>query len=691
MSLYLLLILLLTQTKAEIAKTEREKLLNETEKSFNDEKYNPLKELNLINEEDIPFKYDILKITEILEQYNFTQNYSFFEDMNLEPKIQTQGTCDSSWSFASTTALSYRFLKKEKKVELSHEEPFSSLNKQCGENHSAIGSQLYLIKNGTINEKCNPTSNQNCFEKFYSKNAYTIEPVYDEEHYYDYVKIIIDQLINHGPVVSSILVYEDFNSGSFCNKDVYSYDGESNFIGKQDVVIVGYGLYNDKYYWLIQNSLGSNWCEDGLAKIEFGQVGIESVSFSEPYIKGEYNETQDVTIDLKNTVERTKCFINFNTDSPNEDIKSNFELIFKNKKNEDKIYYYCGVVPLIDEDSHICLNDLNDSISEGSYEVYNSSSLGKENEFSINNEYNFYLNKDHFRTILINNKNKKLYVSESGSKILIESYNCEECLFKTKIYPNLKASFPLQNCQKINITNLERNYKYYLVSCVINENELNYFDYSYNNENNAVMAYDKLCGVKTKIDATIYKLDKTKYPVLRINDFKIPKKDNFDNGSEFTLIADVEGSISGFTSSSEQFYVFIDISYNNQIKTYELYCTPKDIKIVKNYEINCHFVQIVNLINYDYVILYPYSYQLDTQPYEIIISKTFYVDKQNNQTDYNTDNTDNTDDYDDSDDFIPCINCSSSSGSGLGAGWIVLIVLGGIAVVGGITYAVVKK
>ena len=70
------------------------------------------------------------------------------------------------------------------------------------------------------------------------------------------------------------------------------------------------------------------------------------------------------------------------------------------------IFYYCGVVPLINEDSKICLNDLNDDISEGIYEIYNISSLGKENEFTINNNINFYLNKDHFRTILnLENRN----------------------------------------------------------------------------------------------------------------------------------------------------------------------------------------------------------------------------------------------------------------------------------------------
>ena len=620
MLLNLLLILLLTQARADMGINEREILLNKIGKPIlGKEKANSTKKLNIVNEEDISFKYDNFKINEILKQYNFSQNYSFFEELNIYPKIKTQSKCDSSWSFASTTALSYRFLKKGKKVDLSPQEPFSSLNKECGEEHSAIGSQFYLIKNGTLIEKCNPTSMENCFEKYYAKNAYIIEPIYDEEHYYDYVKIIIDQLISYGPVVSSILFYEDLKSGSSCNKDVYSYDGESELIGRQDVVIVGYGIYNNKYYWLIQNSLGSDWCEDGLAKIEFGKVGIETISFSEPYIE-EKNEKKDVSVNLINVVENSKCFINFKTDSPNEDIKSNFEIIFKNQNNEDKISYYCGIVPLIDKYSSICLNDLNEDISEGIYEIFSFSSLGKENEFTINKQNNFfYLNKDHFRTIF-NNKNQKLYVSENKSKILIESYNCEECIFNYKIYPNFKASTPFENCQKINFNNLERNYKYYLVSCTINENELKYFDYYYNDANNAVMAYDRLCGVKTKMDATIYKLDKTKYPVLRIKHFKIPNEDSFDNDSVFTLIAAVEGSISQFTSNTHQFNVFIDIYNKTTNKTYELYCKPKDIKIISNYSINCYFVQTIKRINYDKVILYPYSHQLDSQPYEIIIS-----------------------------------------------------------------------
>lgn len=62
-------------------------------------------------------------------------------------------------------------------------------------------------------------------------------------------------MINYGPVVSSIIAYEDFQYGNFC-PDIYSYDGISRNLGGHDIVIVGYGLYNDKYFWLIQNSWG---------------------------------------------------------------------------------------------------------------------------------------------------------------------------------------------------------------------------------------------------------------------------------------------------------------------------------------------------------------------------------------------------------------------------------------------------
>ena len=107
------------------------------------------------------------------------------------------------------------------------------------------------------------------------------------DSYYQIVTLIIDQLISKGPVVARMSLYNDFidfiKDKIKCTNEIYKYDGKSQFISAHAVVIVGYGLLNGHFYWLIQNSLGVDLCDNGFMKIEFGQCGIEKVAFSEPY------------------------------------------------------------------------------------------------------------------------------------------------------------------------------------------------------------------------------------------------------------------------------------------------------------------------------------------------------------------------------------------------------------------------
>lgn len=274
------------------------------------------------------------------------------------------------------------------------------------------------------------------------------------------------------------------------------------------------------------------------------------------------------------------------------------------------------------QNSHICLNNLQYTESEGEYELDSFSSLGKENNFAIkNDQFIFYLNRDYFYTIRLSNS-RKFYVSENGSKILFVSFFCDECKFKSNIYPNVKASKPLEDCKQINFNELNfGDLNYYLVSCSIKNSELNYFDYSYNNGDNSLMAFDRFCGKKFAMNATIYLLDKTKYPLFRVKDFILPNEDLINIKSEFTLIADIEGNIYGLSPDLLVFYVFIDIVNGNKYKTYELYCRPSSTVKKNNYKIPCHFLtdSSIKSTSYDNIILYPYTYQFDTTPYEVII------------------------------------------------------------------------
>lgn len=75
------------------------------------------------------------------------------------------------------------------------------------------------------------------------------------------------------PVIAGMEVYRDF---LFYKSGVYEHAvGEK--VGLHAVCIVG---YNDpEGYWIVKNSWGSDWGEDGFARIAYGQSGIETFAF----------------------------------------------------------------------------------------------------------------------------------------------------------------------------------------------------------------------------------------------------------------------------------------------------------------------------------------------------------------------------------------------------------------------------
>ena len=142
--------------------------------------------------------------------------------------------------------------------------------------------------------------------KYYAKNSYATTFDYDPYKYYDVVTLIMDQLVNYRPVASGIECYDDFRElleNAQCKDIIYKYDGESDFIGGHAVTIVGYGYSNSSYYCIIQNSWGEKFCDNGFAKVEFAEIGIENVAFSEPYIEDENNLSSGKEISTKMTLQ----------------------------------------------------------------------------------------------------------------------------------------------------------------------------------------------------------------------------------------------------------------------------------------------------------------------------------------------------------------------------------------------------
>ena len=112
--------------------------------------------------------------------------------------------------------------------------------------------------------------------------------------------MVMDQLVTQGPVITGFNIYKDFRTFPYikgnCLNKVYTYDGVSQLEGSHAVTIVGYGILDNKIYWLIQNSWGKNWCDNGFIKMEIGQF-IE-VSFTQPLISSGSKTPVEIEVTL---------------------------------------------------------------------------------------------------------------------------------------------------------------------------------------------------------------------------------------------------------------------------------------------------------------------------------------------------------------------------------------------------------
>ena len=628
------LLLLFHFSLSQMTEEKRKYLLNRFTKKIDilqSNIFSPLKAF--YNREDIIYEPD--KIKSLIKSNGFPESYNFIEDKNPPVNIKDQKGCGACWAFATSTALSYRYFLHGINVDLSPQSLLSCYVKNCDEGGYILDANIYSAKNGITTESCLPYSSSNgnivdecptkCknseqFKKYYAKNTYATDLDYDKDTYYDIVTLIMDQLINFGPVSAGIIAYKDFQlllGNSQCKNQIYKYDGKSDLVGGHAVVIVGYGYENNKYYWIVQNSWGKNFCDNGFIKIEFGEIEIENVAFSEPYIETESTSNEDIS--AKMTLE-DDCRITYSTES--NDYENSFELNFDNDKSKENInfYFQCGKDPAVKENSGICTYNYESLNAEKGYYRYKNSSMLKSNnkltlDFSSFNQNQFYYYGGDFIESVYT-KTDSFYVSQSGSGItlIFSSFSGDKTLV-SKIYPNKDISTPFSNCK---LTDVEIAKDYYLLYCKLSQNDINNIPQN----NNIPIAYDILCGKKEKTTVFVHKLDTTKYPIYRIKEFNLPFDDSIGETDMITLVAEIEGSVSGLNGISKNNYFAITAnSYsNNKLTVIEFQCQIENPSSKNNdFEIYC-FPYLERRTKYDSIYLTPYYSPVEsTTPFEVII------------------------------------------------------------------------
>ena len=608
--------------------------------------------LGKISESNIKLKfkntieYDPEKIQEIISSYDFPNNYNFFDDSKIDIKIKNQGLCNCSWSFSSTTSLSYRFYKKGINVDLSPQYPLSCYMKNCSFENYLIDTQLNLVKNGTVTEECLPYTSQdgkyleNCPQKckngselikYYSYKPYSTEKYYSEDNFYDIILLIMDELVKNGPLMAQVDLYQDLiyliNNQEKCINEIYSHNKEEDeLIEKYFVTIVGFGHQENKYYWLVQNSLGNTNCV--LTKIEFGQIGIERIAFSEPYIIQESEIKTNIDASFYNITDT--CDLILTNNSLIEQWNDTLEINFRNN-NSDIFYYQCNKNNLLNKTEINCFyENANINLQKGIYEFNTWKSIGKNNIFNLDETFN----QKKFNFYGYNNLNylisKNIFISKEGSMIILNNIpNQKNEINIPKIYPNINSNIELSNCKIIN-SNKDILFNY--IYCNLTENEIEYFgDYNKNN----YISYTVLCGKKIQTQLNVHKLDLVKYPRFTIKKIIMPNKSYFTKFDKFIIIAKIEGEISYISYQILSFYMFAYFKddNNNNKEINMLLCSSTNNLFYNDYEFHC------NVIIYDSsgeeVEFLPYIFYNEINyPYEIIMESSIKAEKDSSFSSY---------------------------------------------------------
>merc|ERR1712071_102209 len=235
---------------------------------------------------------------------------------NYDSPVWDQSGCGSCFAFASKSVMEGRFRVQSNLVSkpiFSVQEMITcgadmNYNQGCGGGFAYLVAGKYADEYGFVDESCNPETlsyqyaSKTCPDTSNCKRWYSTKYEYLGCYYgAATVETMMAELVANGPV----------SVGIYCPSDFHSYAGGVYYVPQSSlqsdwnplvptnhaVVVVGYGRCPSKVqsndgsgcnvgqdnlpYWIVKNSWGASWGEDGYIKILLGvdEIAIESKPF----------------------------------------------------------------------------------------------------------------------------------------------------------------------------------------------------------------------------------------------------------------------------------------------------------------------------------------------------------------------------------------------------------------------------
>ncbi|XP_008187496.1 cathepsin B isoform X2 [Acyrthosiphon pisum] len=237
------------------------------------------------------------------------QNHKEFDARKRWPQCKTigevynEGNALLSWAYATTGVFADRMCiatNGSYNKHLSTEELISCSGIKASANgwvrdglaweyfktHGLVsGGSIYNTNDGCQPSKIPPVCNlptkinkRTCVDYCYGNDTIKYNHDHVKVRYYYHVKPkdIQKEVQTYGPVTAALNLYDDI----FLHKSgVYTLTKNAKYVRLQYVKLIGWGVENGVDYWLLVNSWGNEWGQNGLLKIKRGKYGCAVESF----------------------------------------------------------------------------------------------------------------------------------------------------------------------------------------------------------------------------------------------------------------------------------------------------------------------------------------------------------------------------------------------------------------------------
>ncbi|KAM6962915.1 digestive cysteine proteinase 2 [Aplochiton taeniatus] len=192
-----------------------------------------------------------------------------YRTMGYVTEVKDQGYCGSCWAFSTTGAIEGQIYKKTGKLMSLSEQNLLDCSKPYG-TYGCRGAWManaydYVVKNGLQSSNTYPYTSVDSQPCFYDSSlavakikGYEFIPKGDEQ-------ALADAVASIGPV--TVALDADHSSFLFYSSGIYEEPSCNANHLNHAVLLVGFGSEGDQDYWIVKNSWGTGWGEDGYMRM----------------------------------------------------------------------------------------------------------------------------------------------------------------------------------------------------------------------------------------------------------------------------------------------------------------------------------------------------------------------------------------------------------------------------------------